>query len=84
MYKSGIRCLAMVLGLLFLCSANVFGAVAGDVDGSGTTDIKDAVVALQIGAGFKPPVNRDADVNGDGKIGLEEAVFVLQAIAKLQ
>ncbi len=78
-----IRCLAMVMGLLFLCSADVFGA-AGDVDGSGAADIKDAVVALQIGAGFKPSVNKDADVNGDGKIGLEEAVFVLQEIGNIR
>lgn len=78
MNKLEIKYLAMVLGLMFLCSANVFGAATGDVDGSGAVDIKDAVVALQISAGFKPTVNRDADVNGDGKIGLEEAVFAIQ------
>ncbi|QTA79721.1 Sulfatase-modifying factor enzyme domain-containing protein [Desulfonema limicola] len=59
-----------------------FGA-AGDVDGIGGVDLKDAVMALQVAAGMNPAgVQQDADVN-DSRIGLEEAVYVLRDLADI-
>ncbi|MCP4345483.1 MAG: DUF1416 domain-containing protein [Desulfobacterales bacterium] len=52
---------------------------AGDTDGNGKTELADAVLALQIAAGLNSgSVNMAADVNNDGKIGMEEAVYILR------
>ncbi|MCP4348692.1 MAG: hypothetical protein GY795_24705, partial [Desulfobacterales bacterium] len=74
--------LILISGLFILCSGNAYG-VAGDADGSGNTDLKDAVLVLQICAEMNPAsgVSVSADVNGDGRIGTEEAAFILQAAA---
>ncbi len=66
-----------------LFPAENFGSVLGDADNSGYLDLKDAVICFQICAGTDPSVtvNIPADVNRDGGIGLEEAVFVLNTLA---
>lgn len=56
----------------------------GDIDGSGSIDLADAVAALRVLAGVGMPVHLKADVNGDHRIGLEEAVFILQTVAGLK
>ena len=58
----------------------------GDVDNSGTVDLTDVILALQVAAGLSPakPVFTETDVNGDGKIGIPEAIFGLQKIAGLR
>jgi len=65
----------------------------GDVNRDGNIDLKDVILAVQItvGAVITPPVIRSdnseaeitvcADINGDKKIGLEEAVYDLNAVA---
>ena len=60
--------------------------IAGDVDDSGTVDLSDAVMALQVSVGINPSqtVYNAADVNGDNNIGLEEVVYILQKIAGLR
>ncbi|GBC59491.1 hypothetical protein DENIS_0430 [Desulfonema ishimotonii] len=59
---------------------------AGDIDGSGGIDLSDAILVLRLMADI--PVNADintgADVNADHKIGMEEAVYILQEIAGLR
>ncbi len=51
---------------------------AGDIDGNGTVDLKDAVLSLQICAGSASTgVHSDEDINNDQKIGMEEAVYIL-------
>ncbi len=57
----------------------------GDVSGDSLLTLKDAVLALQISVGRTPsiPFNPLADVNGDRKVGLAEAVFVLKKISGL-
>ncbi len=58
---------------------------AGDIDRSGVTDLGDAVIALKVVVGMNPSsAYADADINGDGKIGLEEAVFILQKLAGIK
>ena len=56
----------------------------GDVDKSETVVLSDAVIALRIVNELDPGtnVNRAADVNADGKIGMEEAVYVLKLTAE--
>jgi hypothetical protein len=55
----------------------------GNVDGIGTVDLKDAILALQVclGAPLPNAVNVEADVDGDGRIGMAEAIYVLQEVA---
>jgi alpha-tubulin suppressor-like RCC1 family protein len=62
------------------------GGSPGDLDHSETVDLADAVLALQILAGRTPgePYYTDADVNGDGRIDLVEALFILQKAAGLR
>ena len=61
------------------------GVTPGDVDNSGTVDLGDAILALQVLCDLTPDgVNKDADVNGDSKVGLPEAIYVLQEVAGLR
>lgn len=55
----------------------------GDCDNSGSVDLRDAIMALQIGAGQTPSVqiNVHADVNSDNRIGIAECIYTLQAVA---
>jgi sugar lactone lactonase YvrE len=57
---------------------------SGDINGDGVTDLADAIVALKIlsaaGTGGVN-ANQAADVNGDGKIGMTEVIYILQKAA---
>ena len=54
----------------------------GDVNNSGSVDLADAILVLQLLAGTNPiGINLGADINGDGKIGLAEAIYILQHVA---
>ena len=53
----------------------------GNVNGDATVDLKDAVRALQILAGyteFSDKIYKSADVNCDGYISLEEVIYILR------
>ena len=56
---------------------------SGDIDGDLDVDLADAILALQIMAGIQPSttIHTEADVNNDGKIGLEEVLYILQHVA---
>jgi len=59
----------------------------GDIDGSGSTDLADAILGLRILAGINispQTITLCADVNNDNKIGIEEVVYILQHIAELR
>ncbi len=59
--------------------------IPGDIDSGGTVDIADAILVIQIMSGTEVySVNLYADINGDGKIGLEEVVYILQKIAEIR
>lgn len=70
---------------------NAFSALSslntpGDVSCNDRIEIDDALLALQIATGMSPVIGstcipRSIDVNGDDRIGMEEAVFILQQIA---
>jgi hypothetical protein len=52
----------------------------GDIDGNGSVDLIDVILSLQIVTGGQPDalIHLGADVNGDARIGLEEALHSLQ------
>ena len=57
----------------------------GDINDDVSVDLTDAILALQIVAGLNPDgAHLNADVNGDGKIGIEEVVYILQHVALLR
>jgi len=60
--------------------------IPGDIDNSGTIDLRDAIMAIQGCAGIIPPstVYKEADVNGDNKIGMEEVIYILQKVSGLR
>ncbi|OQY57906.1 MAG: hypothetical protein B6245_14585, partial [Desulfobacteraceae bacterium 4572_88] len=62
----------------------------GDIDGNGTVSLADAIIALKVVAGMQdipePEIRgdyagSDADVNGDNRVGLTEAAFILARIS---
>ena len=55
----------------------------GDIDHLAGVTLSDAVLALQIVSGLPVagPVFVDADVDKDGRIGLEDAGYILQVVA---
>jgi serpin B len=54
----------------------------GDIGGNGNIDLMDVILVLQTMAGMETssPVFKEADVNADVKIGLEEAIYVLRKL----
>jgi hypothetical protein len=58
----------------------------GDINGDAAIDITDAVLAIQVISGITPEqsINSNADVNEDGKIGLPEAIYILQKTAEMR
>ncbi|MBU4449632.1 MAG: exo-alpha-sialidase, partial [Proteobacteria bacterium] len=60
--------------------------IPGDLNNDRVVDLADAILGLQITGGIKPVVAilKEADVNGDNKIGIEEVIYILQFIAGLR
>lgn len=58
-------------------------ALPGDLDRNGGLDLRDLLIALKIAAGIKPDLPFDAvrDVNGDGRLGVPDAGYILRFIA---
>ena len=53
----------------------------GDVNGDNDVDLADAILALRVIAGLNPAgINSGSDVNIDGKVGVEEAIYIFQVI----
>jgi len=68
-----------------LCSTNTLPA---DLSFDHAVGLEDALIAFQIASGLSPqtpicPVSIAAalDINGDGRVGLEEAIYILQDVA---
>ncbi|MCP4345322.1 MAG: hypothetical protein GY795_07330, partial [Desulfobacterales bacterium] len=56
--------------------------ITGDIDGSGTVDLMDAVTILKVLTGTaENKIFLDADANGDKKISLEDIIYILQKIS---
>jgi len=58
----------------------------GDINGDSFVTLADAILALKIAAGISPPatISIEADVNDDGKIGVVEAIYILQRLSLLR
>jgi len=62
-------------------------AIKGDTDGSGDVELTDMILTLQSmnkAAQADLDVNICADVNGDGKIGVEEVIYILQKLGGMR
>lgn len=58
--------------------------VVGDVNGDGSVDLKDVIAALQVVTGqTAATVFKEADADGDGRIGLGEAIKILRQLDEL-
>lgn len=70
------------IGLIFLAGCLVAGK--GDVDGVEGVTLSDVMTSLQVAAGGTPTLEEGiaaaADVNGDGRIGLHEAIFAMNLL----
>jgi len=59
--------------------------ISGDVDHMDNVNLKDAILALKVVTGIdNVEVFADADVNNDGKIGIQEAIYILQVVAEIR
>jgi hypothetical protein len=56
----------------------------GDVNVDDRVDIADAIRALQTAAGKHPHAIKYADADGDGRIGVEDAMFILQKVGGMR
>ena len=58
--------------------------VAGDLNGDSVVTVADAVMTMQILSGISPgqQVIPSAGIAGDDRIGLAEAIFILQTLAE--
>jgi len=57
----------------------------GDISGDGSLALDDGILGLQLVCGLAPtPINGDADVDSDDRIGLEEVMYVMQTTAGLR
>jgi|GEM_PF-1340239 len=57
----------------------------GDVNGDTLVDVGDAILALRVCVGLASvDVYQQADVSGNGRIGMEEAVYILQKVSGLR
>jgi hypothetical protein len=56
----------------------------GDINGDGVNDLADLVIPLKLMAKIEvvDVLNLQADVDGDGRIGLGEAVYALGKLAE--
>ena len=55
----------------------------GDVNGDGTVNLEDVIAALQVVTGQSlGSVIKEADADGDGKIGLSEALHILRRLGE--
>ena len=54
----------------------------GDINSDGNIDLIDVIATLQTIAGLQTAVNINADANGDEIIGLPDAIYLLQSLAR--
>lgn len=70
------------MALIFIIfSLSLVQVSPGDVNNDKTTDLKDAILAIQVcSETLSANIHKEADVNVDDKIGMEEAIHILQII----
>ncbi|MCP4123848.1 MAG: hypothetical protein GY751_19025 [Bacteroidetes bacterium] len=65
--------------------------IIGDINDSKAADLADAVLALKVLAGLNTSglipsgyADSGADVDGDGKVGMEEVIYIIQKAARIE
>ncbi|MCX5846568.1 MAG: hypothetical protein NTW12_09490 [Deltaproteobacteria bacterium] len=60
--------------------------VTGDLNGDTFITLADAIMTMQVLSGITPnqSIVQSAEVNSDGKIGMPEAIYILQKAADLR
>lgn len=65
--------------------ARIHPGLAGDMNGDGVVELADAILAFRVLLDLPAPyVNRTADLDADAKIGMAEALYVLQKAAEVR
>lgn len=98
--KVGLKRINMVKTLIPLLLFSLFFSIAatraaeadcilpspmGDMNGDGTVGLIDAVLGLKIACNsIIDGVNKNADVNKDQQIGMEEAIYIMQKVSGLR
>lgn len=62
------------------------GNMIGDANGDGIFTLADAIAVMQVMSNITPAqnVSTQSDIGGDGKIGLPEAIYIIQKVAGLR
>ena len=60
--------------------------IGGDVNDDKVVDLDDAILSIQVCSGLEPrsKVYKEADISADGKIGMEEVIYILQTISEMR
>jgi hypothetical protein len=67
------------------CNTSFQPTIKGDLNSDGEVNLEDAIIVLKIQSNFQSIfVQRDADVNGDGFIRGEEAIYILQKVGAIR
>lgn len=77
----------LILLFALLLPSLIFGYLPGDIDRSERIDLQDAIIALRIASGITETTPADAfltAVNEDGKVGIDEVIYILQCLARLR
>jgi len=75
--------IALAAGMLVMGTAGA-ETLPGDADGNETVALGDVITILKLLTEETVFVRSDADVNGDKRIGIAEAVYALQIVAELK
>ncbi|MCP4350603.1 MAG: 6-bladed beta-propeller [Desulfobacterales bacterium] len=78
--QDGITSLPMFTSIQKCCDSNI----EVDIDWNGDITLVDAIAVLKILSGMSLCANENPTVNNDYKIGLEDAVYILQYLAGLR
>jgi hypothetical protein len=78
----------IVMDVFDPCSTWDYGSevVLGDLNGNGTLGLEDAILAFRVlsQGGLDVTVHLDREVDKDGKIGLPDALYILQSLSGLR
>jgi len=77
--KKSLFLLGCISILLMACFTLVYAGMPGDSDSDGDVDVTDVIRALKVVTGLPVQgIEEGADASGDGRLGVEEALFGLQ------